>query len=399
MQESQGDKTPESSPGKVAVPMTVAPHFRLAKVMKMVFLAEALAPGQSGPGIVCDSVTSDYEMFYKYMAGFSGYVLGPAGISVNSVCQFLAILHKDETASIFVNQVPVALAIRAKRGLKAGERVGYNALADITGIRFVGIQFAHTDSIIYCFKVNWKFGLYFDLRPQASKNPSFDSREASLAIASQYRRLAFQEVYDALESDRCFASMIQDGWFPFIELLGGEFEELVIFYQQSLDVAQKSLALSRTFDVERLKHITERWWGHPLYDEKRAILEAGTQAFTQATPHGDICCIKTLLPEIEGILRLLLYADKGEDTRKQERWFAHLEEKARSKAHNAESLLIPGHFVHYLENVIFPSFNLASGTLSLSRHTAAHGLASPDLYTRVRALQVILVLDQLRFCL
>ena len=46
-----------------------------------------------------------------------------------------------------------------------------------------------------------------------------------------HRHLEFQAVYHTLESEDCFKKMIDDGWFPFVEILGKDYEELAAMYQ------------------------------------------------------------------------------------------------------------------------------------------------------------------------
>ena len=48
-----------------------------------------------------------------------------------------------------------------------------------------------------------------------------------------------------------------------------------------------------------------------------------------------------------------------------------------------------------LDTFLFRGFDLEHGTVDLSRHSVAHGVAAADQYTRIRALQVILSLDQM----
>ena len=81
------------------------------------------------------------------------------------------------------------------------------------------IEIKKTDKIIFCFKVKWKFGLFFFLDPFNPLNLDW----LSLKIASLYKRLMFEYIYLTLESKIEFMKMMIDGWFPFIELLGEEF--------------------------------------------------------------------------------------------------------------------------------------------------------------------------------
>lgn len=59
------------------------------------------------------------------------------------------------------------------------------------------------------------------------------------------------------------------------------------------------------------------------------------------------------------------------------------------------SLAFPDLFYQYLESFLFRGFDLKDSIVELSRHSVAHGVAAPNEYTRTRALQLILALDQI----
>ena len=71
--------------------------------------------------------------------------------------------------------------------------------------------------------------------------------------------------------------------------------------------------------------------------------------------------------------------------------------KGNSNFSDSDSLGFTSQFYKYLDNVVFKGFNLDTGEIDLSRHSVAHGVAKFDSYDQVRALQAILILDQLYF--
>ena len=56
-------------------------------------------------------------------------------------------------------------------------------------------------------------------------------------------------------------------------------------------------------------------------------------------------------------------------------------------------------FFKYLGDVVFKSFNLDTGEINVSRHSVSHGVAKAEDYNQMKALQGILVLDQMSFYL
>ena len=78
----------------------------------------------------------------------------------------------------------------------------------------------------------------------------------------------------------------------------------------------------------------------------------------------------------------------------------HLADKAEQRTGgDGRSLLLPREFLEYLKASVFTNFNLETGVVDLSRHSAAHGVAMGEDYTQVRALQTLLSLDQIYFYL
>ena len=73
----------------------------------------------------------------------------------------------------------------------------------------------------------------------------------------------------------------------------------------------------------------------------------------------------------------------------------HIVDKAKTISGSDNSLLFPVPFLQYLKDVVFPGFSVEMGEVGLSRHTSSHGVAKAEQYTKTRALQLILILDQI----
>ena len=112
--------------------------------------------------------------------------------------------------------------IRAKKPVKAFQLVYQNDIIDIIGVKFsdaiFNLDIENGDKFIWLFRVNWKFGLYFDFsgRLDISKLPS--------ELAECYRHLEYLDIYSFLESEKQVKELIDEGWFPFIQLIGSRFQ-------------------------------------------------------------------------------------------------------------------------------------------------------------------------------
>jgi hypothetical protein len=175
-----------------------------------------------------------------------------------------------------------------------------------------------------------------------------------------------------------------------------EYRKLSEAYQDRFAFENKVKSVIDSFTEERIKKISEKWWKDKIFVDKKSLIEAGINAYLQNDQDGIINCIKNLSTEIEGILRKVYYVETGKgDGVKANDFISHIIEKAKTKSGSEHSLLFPLPFLTYLQNVVFAKFNIETGNVDMSRHTSSHGVAEPEQYTRDRALQFILILDQI----
>lgn len=340
------------------------------------------------------STNSDEPEFHNYIEQLSNPFFNKVGVFPNAVYQFLILIHKDLSADLYINDFPVAIKIMVKRDVKKLEVIKSKDIADIQRLKFPNIEIVKTDKVIYCFKVGWKFGLFFDL----GRELDLDAME--LDLGTSYRNLSFQYVYEVLKNEAQFEEMIRDGWFPFIEIIGGEYRSLSEAYQNKFHFEERIDEIVKSFNKARTEKMTNKWWGKQIFKNKKEILQAGVNAFLRGDNEGYINCIKTLLTELEGIIRLQYFSDtrKGKKVRLQD-LLTYLVEKGKGKTGSGESLFLPLHFLKYLNDVVFPEFDIETGKVDLSRHSSSHGVAKAEAYTKTRALQAILILDQIYFYL
>ena len=364
----------------------------------------------SGPGkvrlVVRQMLTSDDPMFYHYIDQISNTFLRPHGVVANKVCSFLVVLRADSSADVYVNDIPMVFDIRAKRSIKQGEVVTDKDIADIGKVSFPEITIQPTDKVFYCFKVGWRFGLFFDCSFRTglpSGAPANDSHELNIEqmqqdIAVLLRYLSFYHVYKVLKSGVQYEAMLNDGWFPFSELLPGDYKQLSEAYENNFDIIGRTDALVAHFTPDRISRMTAKWWGNSYFSKEKKLIEAGINAYLQNTDDGIIHCIKTITSEIEGILRRRYRADKGTvDKAKAPDLIRHIIERGKKSSGSEFSLLLETPLLDYMVRVVFAHFSEDTGNVSLSRHSAGHGAAPAEQYTRARALQFILTLDQIYY--
>ena len=359
---------------------------------------------------------SDQPLFYQYIEEISKLYFYPSEykINVNSIYSFLILIHRDLSADIYLNDFPIEIKCRSKRTLKEKELISNNDIADIVELRFPGIDIQESDKVICCLKVGWKFGLYFNFvrNPNLAQKEigSSEFEEVELEVSNivqmqtqlgqLYRYLAFQYVYQSLESKPLFEKIVADGWFPFVEILGNEYKTLFETYQNDKFTYDDEVKmLLESFNETRLKKITDKWWENSFFQEKRELLQTGIDAFLRGTKRDYISCVKNLYPEIEGILRSLYRGDHEKGTYRTQKLLEHLLEVGKRNVADDHSLLLPLDFLKYLKSSFFKHFDPATATEDLSRHSVAHGAVSEKGYSAEKALQALLTLDQIYFYL
>ena len=350
-------------------------HIRINEFEQRIagFLNRSLSDGQVE--VACAvGLTSDDPKFYRYMEQISSIYFNSTAFqaNVNDIHSFLLLIHSDLSADIYINNFAVETQVQLKRNpesLESGMLLMKSDIADIYELSFPDIEMQDSDSIICCLKVGWKFLLYFDFLIQ-DRRTDINTRQSILG--KLYRYLSFEEVYRTLESEDCFKKMVADGWFPFVETLGKDYEELTTSYQNGEPASESEVkTLLDKFDEPRIEAITDRWWKHPLFEEKRELLQAGIDAFLSGTKSDYINCIKTLYSEIEGIMRALYFEDSGTRTRHIQKLIDRLIEVGERKAEDDQSLLLPQYFLSYLTENIFKEYDLTTGEVDLSRHSAS----------------------------
>lgn len=342
-------------------------------------------------------ITSNERVFFKFIQGIYNVFIKPF-IQLEKLNQFLILRHKDKSADIYINDFQLVTTIYPKKEIKAGQLVKKKDIVDIKTLEFPNIIISKTDAIIFCMRVGWKFVIYFNFtaNPDFTKKIELDLSQVYHELGYVYRFLLFEEEYELIKNNKIYPKMLSDGWFPFIELIGADYQELSNLYSnQWLDQIDGFL---KRFNKSRIDNMTKSWWTQKLFQDKQKIIEAGISAFLQGNNSGYINCINTIYPQIEGIMGFDFFKEHGKKPT-----FNELKEYIKNKAQNRfsskDSLGFHEYFYEYLDKDIFQKFDLSTGKIDLARHSLAHGYAKQEDFTKAKALQALLILNQLFFYL
>lgn len=375
-------------------------HKQLKNVPKMLGFVTENAKAQQVVKLLCRTfITSDEANFYTFIEGVTEAYLSKAGLGEQFISNFLILHHEDFSVDIYVNELPIAIEFLSKKSVNKGENVFESDIADIRRLRFQNIKIKNTDHIIFCFKYGWRFGLFFDFTYDRKSKHKLELDKLYFDLGYYYKKLSHHYLYQVIKDSVQFTEMQRDGWFPYVELLGSDYKELSKAYQNKLSYPDILNKLLISFTKERVEKIASKWWKNPLYLKKQKFIQAGINSYLTDTDEGFINCIKNLYSEIEGILGYLLYKDTQSHTVKSEKLLEHLKEKGLKRTGSKDPLIFPEFFTDFLHNHLFLPFDLVNNNIGLSRHTSGHGVAEAEAYTKVRALQAILILDQIYFYL
>jgi len=334
--------------------------------------------------------------FQPYFTKIADDLMKICALPINdSINEVLIIIKKDNTAKIYL-KFPMILQSRVKKNItyNANAVVYSEDIFDIGEIEFrdsiYEIKIEKEDKIIFLFRVHWKFGVFFDF------TKDMDLEQLKKDLAYYYKRLYFYDLYSFIENEKNFDDLTNDGWFPFIQLIGKKFDKIMQYYKEEKKYNFQIDKLISEFNKDKLESFTQYWWEKEAFKDKKEILESGINAFLQNDKNGFIACIHTLYPQIEGIIGHEYLKSHGKKLSSKE-LVQYIQQKAESKFNTASSTGFPKEFYTYLEKTVFKDFHSITGEIDLSRHSASHGYANANDFTRAKALQAILILDQIYF--
>ena len=339
------------------------------------------------------ALISDNPLFFNAIK-FANDIINKCGYVECNVNKLLAIIHDDSSADAYINDFPETKKITAKCKVIFSEKVYSHQIADITDVNFPGINITKHDKIIYCFKSGWRFGLYFNLGNR--QNSLLDVVKMKYNIAYLHRYISYYNVYEALKSSY-YEEMSTDGWFPYIQTIPKEWDELIGIYNNKFNFDLRIEKVIENFPKERIEEIVKSWWNKNPFELKRRLLQEGIDAYTREQP-SIISCIKILSTEIEGLLRII-YKNEYPDTEsiKMKNLFKMINDIVDKKHIPNNSLLLPNMFTTFLAKFLYGTFDPLDKDQPFSRNTSGHGELDEKKYTKAHALQLILILDQIYF--
>ncbi|WP_207267944.1 MULTISPECIES: hypothetical protein [unclassified Pseudomonas] len=341
------------------------------------------------------AITSDEPGFHRLADSIAGMIRTWANdsqmaIEISNYKTVLLVLKPDQTAELWLDTAAMALQCIVARDVVAGTAVFHHDIADVTAMQFPCVYFGKEDKVLCLMREAWGFGLAFDMNPAGQLDIYNFGRE----LGRLYRLLNFRHLYEIVDNQVSLDQLMAQGWFPFVEILHREFGEILRHFDGGLDLTDVESEVVVKFDRERLDHMLSRWFAKPHFAVKEALLREGVEAFHLGRP---ITAIKILVTEIEGILNVAYRTHNGKAA-KTKVLLDFAITSAEKRTGGPGTLFLTTEFNRYLLNYTFANYDPDNHAGDAgSRHAVGHGAANSESYTMIKALQVILTLDQLAF--
>lgn len=240
----------------------------------------------------------------------------------------LAIIRRDKTATVYVNELRPELMSKVGKPKEKGEPVFMDDIVDITAAEF-GVEVPPDTGVVIVFSWGWRKGLFYDFGPLG---PDAKPREFDLpaVLGELFARLLFQQRYHI--SDDEWLRLFGCGWFPFVGLGNETIGLMLAHLRAGWDMEELTPRVAEEVRGKAASFLQD-WQLHPVLAPHAPILEKAVGHFLA---RDYVSCAGLLYPQIEGVLRT---------------------HPLGAHASRPGSLLMPHRFEEYLKEVYLPRFN------------------------------------------
>jgi hypothetical protein len=229
-------------------------------------------------------------------------------------------------------------------------------------------------------------GLFFDF-PGSPNDRLLNPPDIGIIFEGFISHLEFLRSYHSHPELKI--KIFETGWFPFSRIRGNRFNGISNEIQQGNVISSLENSIVNSFSDEEIRNIKESWMRNKVFLSHKSLFNEGIEAYLNEK---FICAIHILYPRIEGIMRFLYRGNKKQPyaTDIVDDLINITKEKKVGLSYQ-----FPDDFKSYMTTFYFRRFNVKENRLNLSRHSLGHGTTNADEFTKIRAFQAILILDQI----
>lgn len=123
-----------------------------------------------------------FNIIHKRVKEETGKILIPGNIN-----RMLLLIHKDDSATLYINDFDEIARIKASRSIKAEETVFGSDISEITHVRFPSITIEPDDKVINITRSGFIFGIYFNF------SQKLQQEQLEKDLATLKKRLFFED--------------------------------------------------------------------------------------------------------------------------------------------------------------------------------------------------------------
>jgi hypothetical protein len=359
------------------------------------YLAAAVQEGGQAIITIREFVSSeDGDGFVTRLEGIPSQIISmlpsETRIKPSIVDHLLAIIRNDKTATVYVNELTILSDVIFKgRDINRGDPVYVDDIADILRVRFLGVEIPKDAGVLFLFSEGWRKGLFYDFKPLSSEEAHERDYDLEILLGQYYAYLGFQQLFRI--TDDQWNNLIAQKWFPFISLKRETIKKIISYAENGWNIDKLTDAIADEVSA-LIPAFLNKWERSNVFKAHFPLLKQATDRFIEKDY---ISATSILYPRIEGLMRTYHLGTDRNDRVTQSKLVASVLQ-ARANERHAFSLLLPGSFRRYLEDVYFADFDPSNAEL-LSRHTVSHGVAPAEFFSLKGAVIGLLLLDQLSF--
>jgi hypothetical protein len=343
--------------------------------------------------------SEDGDLFISRLDGIPSHLINLAAKSVSNlnisfsvIDHLLAVINKDKTSTVYINEIPLQSIISLKKaGVNAGEIIYHDDIAEILRVKFGEIEIPNDSGILFLFSVGWRKGLFFDFNPLVREDFSSRGYDLEVLLGQYLSYLTFQDLFKI--SEEVWENIINQKWFPFISLKKATIEKIVFYASEEWNLDNLINLVSDDL-TSHLPMAVKRWEANALFKEHFPFFKLAVERYLEKdyVSTGSI-----LFPRIEGLLRTKHSTVNSSEKATQTNLVNSLV-NALPDEQKSYNFLLPLKFQQYLSEVFFRNFD-PNLTVEISRNSVSHGVAPFSEFNLKSATIALLIVDQLYFYL
>ena len=336
--------------------------------------------------------SEDGDLFISRLEGLPSQIIAmlpsDAKIKESQIDTLLAIIRRDNTATVYINELNIIARSRLNRSVDKGDLIFEDDIIDIDEIQFNGIKIPEDAGFAFIFSKGWRKAFYYDFKP-ISFSQEKRNYNIGKVLAHYYNYLLFQELFKIKDIE--WEELFQQQWFPFVSLKKSTIKDILNYLRSGWDI--DDLLEKITMETNNLlRSMLERWEKHSLFNDHFTLLERAVERYRS---EDFISCTAIVYPRIEGIIRAIHEKIKKDEKATQKNLVKSLD-RVGTSGKEKYSRLLPKKFTEYIEKVYFANFSPGEPS-PISRNTVSHGVASANDFTIKAATIGLLIIDQIYY--